>query len=194
MQIRTKGARLDPRKAQYGKVFLLGLMTALLFILPWMLKDGYLCYAFDWVEQQVTFNQRCNWAVKSGNIWWDPTLDLGTGFLNGYSFYGIGSPFFWLSLLFPAEKTFVTIGLMLAFKLAVAATAAYAWIRQRAQTEEYAAIGGLLYAFSGVQIASLIFHFADYLALFPFLLLALDQTAQNPGKTPRGVFALVAAV
>lgn len=183
--------QLRNRKARFGTVFLLGLITALLFILPWIFKDGFLYLGFDYVEQQIPFNQICNRAVKEGTLLWNSSLDLGTGFLEAYSFYVLGSPFFWLSLIFPADWTYVTVGLMLAFKLAVGAVTAYAWLRTYSKTEDWAMVGGLLYTFSGYQISNLNFnHFADVTALFPLLLLALDQTVKLRKKTPLRNFRL----
>ena len=41
-----------------------------------------------------------NAAVKSGQTGWNWYTDLGSNFIGSYSFYTLGSPFFWLSLYF----------------------------------------------------------------------------------------------
>ena len=46
--------------------------------------------------------------------------DLGSGFVNSYSFYLCGSPFFWLTLLLPYRWTPWAMVPMLCLKFAVA--------------------------------------------------------------------------
>ena len=77
---------------------------------------------------------------------------------------------------------------MLAFKTAVAALGAYAYISRYVKSGDAAFIGAFMYAFSGYQMASLVFNaFHDITALFPFLLLAFDLLV----KEDRRVFFAV---
>lgn len=183
------------QKPHYVRQFLLASMVALLAMLPFYLRDGFLYFGFDFLEQQIPFNQICNQAVKQGSLLWNGSLDLGCSFLDSYSFYVLGSPFFWLSLIFPPQAAPIYVGLFLAVKIGVAAVTSYAWIRRYAKSENWAMLGGLLYAFSGYQITNLNFnHFADVTALFPLLLIALDYVMQSGGKAAFGIFALAVGV
>ena len=64
---------------------------------------GYFHYAGDFNDQQINFYQYANAFVKNGGSFsW--ATDLGSGFVNSYSFYLLGSPFFWLSMVVPARS------------------------------------------------------------------------------------------
>lgn len=154
-----------------------------------MLK-GTFYIGSDFVHQQVPFWSYANGAVKSGDVLWSDKLDLGTQFIGGLSFYGIGSPFFWLSLLFPASAIPYLMGPLLILKCGVAGLTACMWLRRYTKTDQAALLGSLLYAFCGFQISNLNFnHFADVVALFPLLLWALDCTVLDKKKF-RFVFAV----
>lgn len=59
----------------------------------------------DFNVQQIPFYQLANRALKTGEYFWNWHVDLGTNFIASFSFYLLGSPFFWLSVPFPAEFT-----------------------------------------------------------------------------------------
>ena len=90
-------------------------LTAALFFLPFYILDGgFFHYAGDFNSQQISFYRYMNGFVKglgypdsplagaaSHTFSW--ATDLGSGAMNAYSFYLYGSPFFWLSLIFPQQ-------------------------------------------------------------------------------------------
>lgn len=186
---KTLVAAKKENKKVYIKAFLLAALTAALFIVPFMLKGSFYIGS-DFVHQQVPFWSYANGAVKSGDVLWSDKLDLGTQFIGGLSFYGLGSPFFWLSLLFPASAIPYLMGPLLILKCGVAGLTACLWMRRYTKTDQAALLGSLLYAFCGFQISNLNFnHFADVVALFPLLLWALDSAVLDKKKF-RFVFAV----
>ena len=84
--------------------FLFGLALAFVIFLPFILVDGgrFLFYG-DFNVQQVPFYRLAHDAVRSGNIGWNHLTDLGVNFIGSYSFYLLGSPFFWITIPFPGE-------------------------------------------------------------------------------------------
>ena len=79
-------------------------LAAACFLLPCMVLDkGIFLYAGDFNYQQIAFYRYANDFVKEGGGSWSWETDLGSSFLNGYSFYLTGSPFWWLTLLLPAD-------------------------------------------------------------------------------------------
>ena len=64
---------------------------------------GYFLFYGDFNVQQVPFYKLAHEAVRSGSINWSFGTDLGTNFIGSYTFYLLGSPFFWLTLPFPTE-------------------------------------------------------------------------------------------
>ena len=96
--------RLGVRKNYYLTAFLWGLALATLIFLPWILwNKGYFFFYGDFNVQQIPFYQMIHDEVRNGNIGWSYTTDLGANIIGSYSFYMIGSPFFWITLPFPSS-------------------------------------------------------------------------------------------
>nr|WP_290443412.1 YfhO family protein [Sporolactobacillus kofuensis] len=180
-------------RSNYIKVFLLCLLTSGLMFLPSILANkGLFTLVGDFNYQQIPFNMLSNRAIKSGDIFWNWSTDLGSNFIGSYSFYTLGSPFFWLSLLFPASFFSYIIGPMLMLKYCVAGMTAYAYIRRYVKDGRYAIMGALLYAFSGFSTVNLMFnHFHDVVAFFPLLLVGFDRLVEDKKK---GWFAAAVAL
>ncbi|HAG13309.1 MAG TPA: hypothetical protein DCG49_05545, partial [Ruminococcus sp.] len=134
---------LTERREPYISVFLLGFGILLVMILPVMLfTGGYFIYYGDFNSQQLPFYYLAHESVRSGAFGWNWKTDLGSNFLGSYSFYLMGSPFFWLTVPFPQEWTLYLIPYLLALKHGFAALTAYAYIRRFVRSREAALIGG----------------------------------------------------
>lgn len=172
---------LQKPKSQYRKVFLICLVLSAALFAPHCIYDavqgGFFHYAGDFNDQQISFYSYANAFVKQGGSFsW--ATDLGSGFVNAYSFYLVGSPFFWLSLLLPSRLTPWFMVPLLCLKFALAGAGAYRWARRWVRREDSAVLAGCLYAFSGFSIYNIFFnHFLDVVALFPYLLAAFDDAA-----------------
>lgn len=144
------------QKSNYWRVFVLCFATAVLLFLPHCIIDavaggGYFHYAGDFNDQQINFYQYANAFIKQGGTFsW--ATDLGSGFVNSYSFYLLGSPFFWLSMLVPAKFMPWAMVPLLCLKMALAGGGAYLWARRWVQDERWSMLAGCLYAFSGFSI------------------------------------------
>lgn len=167
------------------------ILGILILVIGFCLGKGTFYLGTDYNLQQVVFNAAANQAIKEGDVLWSDEFDLGTSFVGAYSFYNLGSPFFLLSLLFPASLSFLYTPLLLCLKLAVAGISSYCYISQYVKQKKWAVVASLLYSFSSYQLANLNYHFQDILALFPFLLLALDLTVT---KGKKGIFCVMVAV
>lgn len=182
-----------PIKEKYRLLFLTAFVGMMIAFVPSMIaNNGIFLYYGDFNSQQMMFYQHANEAVKNGALGWDWGTDLGANFIGSYSFYLLGSPFFWLSTLFPLKAVPYLIPWLLALKTAVAALTSYAFIRRFVESPDSAFIGALLYAFSGFQTYNVFFnHFHDVTAFFPLLLLAFELLTQENKK---GAFALAVAI
>lgn len=180
-------------KEKYFLAFLLGFLTLLVALIPVMIVDkGYFIYYGDYNAQQIPFYNLANDAVRSGQFGWNWFTDLGSDLLTSYSFYLIGSPFFWLSTLLPRGLVTYSMPVLLALKHGLASLTAYIYIRRFVRSKEASLTGAMLYAFSGFQIFNIFFnHFQDITALFPLMLIAMEENINN---RRRGWFALIVAV
>lgn len=181
---------LPIQKSRYWRVFGLCFLLAAALFLPHCIADaffggGYFHYAGDFNDQQINFYQYANAFVKEGGSFsW--ATDLGSGFVNSYSFYLLGSPFFWLSLWVPSRLMPWMMVPLLCLKMALAGSGAYLWARRWVRNEDWTVVAACLYAFSGFTVYNIFFnHFLDVVALFPYMLASLDDTVLD-GK--RGTF------
>ncbi len=188
-----KTTSLKPKKEKALSTFLWALVTAACLFVPYMIiTEGYFTLYGDFNVQQIPFYQKCHEAIRNGNIFWDFGTDLGADFIGSYSFYLLGSPFFWITLLFPNSFVPYLMGPLLVLKFACAALTAYLYIRRFTRTPEAARLGGLLYAFSGFSIYNIFFnHFHEALIFFPLLLLTLELLIT---ENRRVVFALTVCI
>lgn len=188
-----KNTALRPQKEKYLSTFVIALITAAALFVPYMIMgEGYFTFYGDFNVQQIPFYQQCHKAVREGNIFWSWTTDLGANFIGSYSFYLLGSPFFWLTIPFPNRVVPYLMGPLLILKFACAAFTAYCYIRRFTRTPQAARLGGLLYAFSGFSVYNIFFnHFHEAIIVFPLLLLSLELLIT---ENRRFVFALTVAL
>ncbi|WP_418571117.1 YfhO family protein, partial [Ruminococcus sp.] len=180
-------------KEKYLLLFVVAFIGMMISFIPSMIVNkGIFLYYGDFNSQQMMFYQHCHDAVRSGNMGWDWGTDLGSSFVGSYAFYLLGSPFFWLTTLFPSGAVPYLIPWLLALKTAIAAITAYAYIRFFVDNTSACFIGGLLYAFSGFQTYNVFFnHFHDATAFFPLMLLGFELLVQ---KNKKGPFAVAVAI
>ncbi len=177
------------RQNFYLKAFGLGLILAFIMFIPFIIRDGgrFLFYG-DFNVQQVPFYTLAHEAVSSGNLGWNQYTDLGANFVGSYSFYLLGSPFFYITLFFPTEFVQYLMGPLLMLKFAFCCLAAFTYLQRYVKNKNYAILGGVLYAFSGFSLFNVFFnHFHEAILIFPFLLWALDEYVLSKR---RGVVAL----
>ena len=198
---------LTPREQEHKKFWqAVGLcaLTAAIFFLPFYILDGgFFHYAGDFNSQQISFYRYMNGFVKGAGYpnstfagaprntfsW---ATDLGSGVINAYSFYLYGSPFFWLSVLLPQSWLPYMMVPLLVLKFGVAGGGAYLYLRRYVKNANYAVLGACLYALSGFAVYNVFFnHFVDVVALFPYLLWALDEAIY---EDRHGLFAFWVAV
>ncbi len=202
MDVKNKRLRFSPRLARspynaepgrYLFVLGLGFITALAVMLPFIIYDsGYFLMYGDFNVQQYPFYMHAHDAIQKGEWGWDFKTDLGVNFIGSYSFYNLGSPFFLLTLLFPSAVVPYLIGPLLAFKIGCCAMTGYAYTRRFTRIDDYAILGGLMYAFSGFSIFNMFFnHFHEPMVCFPLMLIALEELMENDRK---GWFAVTVAI
>ena len=190
---RILGSPLFKGEPRYLFVLAVGFITAFAVMLPFLLYDsGYFIMYGDFNVQQYPFYMHAHDAILGGEIGWDFKTDLGVNFIGSYSFYNLGSPFFLLTLLLPSGAVPYAIGPLLALKIGCAGMTGYAYIRRFTRCDEYAVLGGLMYAFSGFSVFNMFFnHFHEPMVFFPLMLIALEELMVNDRK---GWFAATVAI
>ena len=174
-------------------------------VLPFFIQRGMpFFYYGDYNVQQVPFYTVAHRAVRSGNLFYLWNVDFGTSLIGSFSFYLLGSPFFWLTVPFPESFIPYMMPFLMALKYSICAATAYAFIRRKVIRDDSAMIGALLYAFSGFNACNIVFnHFTDVVCFFPLYLLAFDRLMEidhhkdlwiyKPGKKRFIFFTLMTA-
>lgn len=179
-------------KKYYQKSFLYALIMSAALFLPFVIIDGgYFIFYGDYNAQQIPFFKHCVEAVHNGTLGWDWSTDLGANFFGSYTYYTLGSPFFWFMTLFPASFSPYLMAPLLCVKFGLISLFAFTFIRRFVAKPESALIGGLLFAFSSFNLYNVFFQFQDAFMYFPLLLVGLEEFVVNKR---RGLFALVVAV
>lgn len=181
------------QKERYCQAFFLGFFLMALCFLPFLIIDnGLFIYYGDYNAQQIPFYKMMHEAVRSGNLFWNWETDLGANTVSSYSFYLLGSPFFWLTIPFPNSWVPYLMPLLMCLKYGFATLTSYAYIRRFVTKTNIALIGALMYAFSGFSAYNIFFnHFHDVICFFPLILIGLEEAVVNNRK---GCFALAVAL
>ena len=186
--------RAVEKKRPYGLItFGIALLLAAMLIVPFIIyRGGIFWYYGDFNGQEIPFYQLIHSYVRDGNIGWNPLTDLGSDTITSYSFYLIGSPFFWATIPFPNWFVPYLIGPLLIIKIACSALSAYVYLKRYVSHKPNAVLGGLLYAFSGFSVYNIFFfHFHEAMIILPLMLAALDSFLF---EKKRGLFALMVFV
>lgn len=155
-------------------------------------NGGIFTYYGDYNCQQIAFYMHAHELVTSGQIGWDWNTDLGVNFIGSYSFYLLFSPFFWLTLPFETSAVPYLMAPLFVLKFMTAALTSYLFLARFVKDKSFAAIGALLYAFSGYSIYNLFFnHFLDVVAFFPLILIGLEMLIT---EDKHGLFAAAVAI
>lgn len=182
---------MEKRRLQLA--FLMPMVTAFFIFLPFLVVGGgFFTYCGDFNSQQIPFWMYSSDYIRTGGGSFTWQTDLGGSFINAYSFYTLGSPFFWLSLLIPADWLPWCMVPLLMLKFAVGGLGAYLFLRRYVTDRRWALLAAMLYCFSGWGIYDIFFnHFIDCMALFPWLIWSMDEFIY---EKRRGLFAVFVAL
>lgn len=179
-------------KKYYQKSFLVALAMAAVMFLPFVIADGgYFIFYGDYNAQQIPFFKHSIEMVHNGTFGWDWQTDIGANFIGSYTYYTLGSPFFWFMTLFPTAISEYLMAPLLCVKIALFSLFGFMYIRRFVSKPQTALIGGILYAFSSFNLYNIFFQFQDAIIWFPLLLIGLEEAVVNKR---RGLFALVVAL
>lgn len=153
--------------------------------------NGFFTVRDDFDVQQIPFSVLANNMLAEGLDGWCWNLDLGSSMVQGLGFYNLGSPFFWLTLLFPSDIFPYIVGYIYILKYVVAGVSAYIYIKLFVKNPTFAVSGALLYAFSGFQSVNLLFyHLHDVVSFFPLMLYGLEKAMEEKGDKKIFIFAV----
>lgn len=108
---------------------------------------------------------------------WDFNNFLGNNYYAANAFYFIGTPFFWLSMLFPSKSLVVYSFIFINYiKQILAFSFCYIWIRKIIKNNFVAASAGLFFTFcSGIVVNYMNNHIIDPIIFIPLILFLVEE-------------------
>lgn len=170
------------------QAFLLnGLISGIVIAFFVFTGKGSFSMLFDYAAEEIPFNIFMNQSVKDGAFLWNWGIDLGGNFIEAFSFYNLGSPFFWLLLPFGSKNIPYLMPWVIVLKFAMAGALSALYFTRHLERKWVILSASVLYAFSGFQLTSLVFyHFQDAVAFFPLLPYSMERLIE---EEKRGWFA-----
>ena len=104
-----------PVRSRVLSLLVLSFTMYMVEVLPLFIARGMpFFYYGDYNVQQIPFYTVAHRAIRSGNLLYLWNMDFGGSLIGSFSFYLLGSPFFWLTVPFPEEA----IGYLMPFLMA----------------------------------------------------------------------------
>lgn len=168
--------KIEINNKKYLIVVLANFAVALISFFSFIIKDeGLFQLAGDADYLYVPLSILTNKAIKNGDLLWNCSIDLGSGLIPSTAFSIIGSPFWWISLLFQPTLYPYLAWWIIIIKYVVAGVTSFTFFKRYVQNWHCALLGSILYSFSGFQTSNLMFFsFHDVVALFPLLMIGMD--------------------
>ena len=186
------------RVSYYFRFTLLFLITALLVYAPFLLLNKSLVWEHDsytqhikamvfisrWYRQSLKALIRGNWKAISTYSF---TFGYGSDAMTTLAYYGVGDPFFLLSVFVPAKYIYLFYSLLIVFKNYMSGIVFSALCRFRWPSKEYDGgiiAGSLIYTFCGFVLITCMGQpiFLDAIIVFPLVLLGIEKV--RAGRRP----------
>lgn len=187
---------MSPRKHPLCRIALLCALLGLLSLLPCLIfSHGQLLYYGDYLLQYIPFLQETRRMLLSGSYAWSWNTFLGDSFWGAYSYYTAANPFAYLALLFPDSLLLYGTLFSQLVKFALSGVCSFLYLRRFVRTDTTAAVGAVLYTFSGFTIINTNYYFfLDVIAVFPLLLLGIELVGEHRSTRSGLVLALAVFV
>ena len=128
-------------------------------------------------------------------------MGLGMDVIGQYSYYVLGDPFAYLSLLFPTQYLEIVYSCLIILRLyfigiAFIQYAKYHHANNHQNSQKNILLGAILYTFSSFALFAGVRHpyFLNAMILFPFLLLGVDKLLKENKKVPLTVWVVISAI
>ena len=120
----------------YLKLFIEGVLLYLIAVLPFLIyRKGLFFYYGDYNVQQIPFYILAHRSFRDGYFFWNSKIDLGSSTFGAFAFYISGSPYFWLSMIFPEKWLPYVEPFLMSLKYGVAMMTSYAWLHYTLRME-----------------------------------------------------------
>ena len=156
----------------------------------WLFLKGKISFIWntDGLKQHYVilydFNEMIRNLFKEGISTFSLNIGLGLDVIEQYSYYVIGDPFAWLSLLFPLDKLEYVYSILIVLRMYCIGLAFMAYCKYHKKENLPTIIGSLAYAFCGFILYGGIRHpyFLNALILLPIIFIGIDRLLKENKK------------
>lgn len=123
-------------------------------------------------------------------------MGLGMDVIGQYSYYILGDPFAYLSLLFSEESLEIVYSALILIRMFFVGFAYIQYAKYHKHSNANILLGAILYTFSSFALFAGVRHpyFLNAMILFPFLLLAVDKLLKENRKVPLAIWVAISAI
>ncbi|WP_024613849.1 YfhO family protein [Clostridium sp. Ade.TY] len=176
------------------------LILFLAFYLIFIILNKNIIWLSDGINQHYSilhdFNEMIRKFLSNPSVGfseWDWSIGYGSDVIGTYSYYIIGDPISYLSLLFPLDKLDLAYDVLIALRLYLAGLAFIIYVKSLKFSNKGGVLGGLSYAFSSFVMMTAIRHpyFINPLIILPIVFITIDKLIIDKKKY---LFSLMVAI
>ncbi len=166
---------------------LFGVVSFIVFSV-FMIYDKSFVWEGDGIKQHFTilydFNQIIRNIIKDGIPMLSWNLGLGLDVIGQYSYYVIGDPFAYISLLFPMDKLEVAYNFLVIFRMYCVGLAFIAYCKYTKKEKINTLLGAIIYTFCGFVLYAGVRHpyFTNAAVFLPLTLLGIEKLLKENKK------------
>lgn len=160
-----------------------GLFAVIFLLIYWIfLKTGKsFVWEDDGFKQHFAILYNFNYIIRNiftnGIQMFSWNLGLGLDVISQYSYYILGDPFAYLSLLFPMDKLEIAYDVLIVLRMYFVGIAFLAYCKYNKKDNFNSLLGTIIYVFSGFMIYAGVRHpyFLNAAILLPLVLIGIDK-------------------
>ena len=168
--------------------------TILFFVISFLVFSAFIIYnkSFVWegdgIKQHFTilydFNQIVRNIFKNGIPMLSWNMGLGLDVIGQYSYYVIGDPFAYISLLFPMDKIELAYNFLVLLRIYSVGLAFIAYCKYTKKEKFNTILGAIIYAFCGFVLYAGVRHpyFANAAIFLPLTLIGIEKLLKENKK------------
>ena len=186
MQMTLKNTKLRQwmRNHYFWSAFILNSIIAICVFVPLCIKyEGVLTFAEDFAGETIPYRYLARDAIRSGDIFWNWNIDLGSDFLQSFGACWFIDPFRLIPTLLPEKYLLICSVYLMIARFAIAGGGTALFLKRYTKSFSTAMLGSILYAFSGYHASLLVFDMlGDLTVFFPFYMCALEDLVEDNKK------------
>ncbi len=176
------------------------LILILLYYLLFFIEGKSIIWKLDGINQHYSilydFNEIVREFLKNpmnGFPEWSWSIGYGSDVIGTYSYYVLGDPFSYISLLFPLDKLEIAYEFLICLRLYLSGLAFIVYAKRMNFSKEASILGSISYAFSGFVLMSAVRHpyFINPLIILPLAFVCIENVIENKKKY---LFSIIVAI